>query len=180
MNIWLEFFPMLDVAWDLIFIQAGHAIWALLLFGMFCNLFHFGMGTLCIIEDSGYLLNYIFQGFFWIDICSVKGHYAIGYWINEVFLFFAIFANSLYVDINVDFFDAYFDSERNMIKWFLYFRVKYVVAKSQVARGQEYKVYNRIGVLEIVHKSSRSGISRGESSSPKLSAKVKRLSVWME
>ena len=35
-----------------------------------------------------------------------------------------------YIDINVDFLDAYFDSERNMIRWFPYFRVKHVVAKS--------------------------------------------------
>ena len=37
-----------------------------------------------------------------------------------------------------------------------------MVAKSRVARGQEYKVYNRIRVSGIVHKSSRLGNSRGE------------------
>ena len=116
MNIWLEFFPMLNVVWGLIFIQAGHAIWTSPFFEMFCNLFYFGIGVSYIIKDSGYLLNYIFQGFLWIDICSVEGHYTISYWINEVFFFFATFANSPYIDINVDFFDAYFDSERNIIR----------------------------------------------------------------
>ena len=62
------------------------------------------------------MLNCIFKGFFWINICSVEDHYAIGYWIDEVFLFFAIFANGPNVDINVDFLDAYFDGKRNMIR----------------------------------------------------------------
>jgi len=36
-----------------------------------------------VIEDSGYLLDYIFQGFFWVDICSIKDCNAISYWTDE-------------------------------------------------------------------------------------------------
>ena len=74
---------------------------------MFCNLSHFWVSALCITKDSSHLLNYIFQSFFWIDICSVKGYYAIGYWSNKVFLLLTIFADSPYINVDVDFLNTY-------------------------------------------------------------------------
>jgi len=81
--------------------------------------------------------------------------------IDEVFFFFVIFANGLYVDIDVDFLDTYFDSKRNMIRWLTFVRVKYVMAKSHVIGEEEYKIYNRIRVPGVICKSSRSRIRRG-------------------
>lgn len=62
----------------------------------------------------------------------------------------------------------------------MYIRVKYVVVKTCVIGGEEYQIYNRVKVIGLSMNLVGPGLEGKDSSNPKLSAKMRRLSVWLE
>ena len=81
------------------------------LFRIFRDVFLFGLGVLCIIEDVCKSLDSCFQVFFGRNIWGIEDEYIVSYSFDKVLFFFAIFAYGPDGIINVRLIDANFDSE---------------------------------------------------------------------
>ena len=86
-----------------------------LLFRMFCDMFLFGLGVPCIVEDVCQLLDNHFQVFFGCDVCGIEGDYVVSYSFDKVLFFFAIFAYGPEGVIYVSLIDTNFNNERDVV-----------------------------------------------------------------